>query len=845
MPLNSQITLRTAVVLPFILIFLCAFGVITMVQDANYEEMAKDISHKQLSALSQNVELELDSFLYEPLQASLALSHSIELHRSYQPHDVSAIQLTMLSKFRNLYNGITQLDNIGFGGREGEYVGLRKEAADDYSLMLQDNLHHLGLVIYQSHEVNKDIRSVIRDYDPRLRPWYKPLAGTKESRWSAIYANADERQEVTLSSIAPVHYDGELQGVVVSDVKLSTFNDFLSQQQQNSGAIIHLFDDKKRLIAHSTGGSIISWGTEHSLKGQRLFTSESSNPVIQSSAQYSNSHPLPEKELLFNSNIDGERYFHLVVPYKDYDGLNWYIGVSISEHGLLGQMLDSQQDSWVMGLLISGIGIVIGLFAFNRVVMPITSTANSAKQLAQGNWDSELPKPGNIYETSMLVHAFNDMASNLKASFEEISFQLLYDSLTKLYSREGLVNTCDKLEQLNGCLILIGINKFRHINDSMGHLSGDQLLVIIAERIKATFADDAYLARIGGDEFAVYLPKPQNNESVSLAIGRVQQMFASPYSMGQESVIIQASLGIVQQVDSSSMTTWLRNGSIALSNAKQEQASVSYYKPEMADISRNKTRMLAKIKLAIEAQEFVPYYQPIVDIQSGKVIGAEALARWLSPSDGLISPLDFISIAEESGFISAIGKQILSKACHDAVEGMQQGKWNHDFHLHVNLSVNQLAQPDLILELETILAESNFSASNLTLEITESRLVDNDPVTISNMQAIRDLGIQIAIDDFGTGYSSLAYLHKLPFDCLKIDRTFINKLDIESLENSIVAAVINMTKGMKVDIVAEGIETIEQAELLKQLRCPQGQGYLYSRPVPFEEWPTDLVNMKS
>ena len=175
MPLNSQITLRTAVVLPFILIFLCAFGVITMVQDANYEEMAKDISHKQLSALSQNVELELDSFLYEPLQASLALSHSIELHRSYQPHDVSAIQLTMLSKFRNLYNGITQLDNIGFGGREGEYVGLRKEAADDYSLMLQDNLHHLGLVIYQSHEVNKDIRSVIRDYDPRLRPWYKGI----------------------------------------------------------------------------------------------------------------------------------------------------------------------------------------------------------------------------------------------------------------------------------------------------------------------------------------------------------------------------------------------------------------------------------------------------------------------------------------------------------------------------------------------------------------------------------------------------------------------------------------------------------------------------------------------
>ncbi|MBA5762894.1 EAL domain-containing protein [Vibrio sp. 404] len=845
MTLNSQITLRTAVILPFILIFLCAFGVITMVQDANYEEMAKDISRKQLSALRHNVELELDSFLYKPLQASLVLSHSIELHRLYQTHDVSAIQSAMLSKFSQLYNSVSQLDNVGFGGKAGEYVGLRKETADNYSLMLQDNLHHQGLVIYQTHEVSNNIRSVIKNYDPRLRPWYKPLAGTEEPRWSAIYANADERQEVTLSSIAPVHYNNELQGVVVADVKLSTFNDFLSQQQNSSGAIIYLFDETKRLIAHSTGGSIISWGTEHSLKGQRLLTSESSNAVIQSSADYTNSHPLPTENLLFTSNVEGERYFHLITPYTDHNGLSWYIGVAISEHGLLGKMLESQQNSWAMGLLISGIGIVIGLFAFNRVVMPITSTANAAKQLAQGNWDSELPKPGNIYETSMLVRAFNDMADSLKASFEEISFQLLYDSLTKLYSREGLVKTCGKFEQLNGCLVLIGINKFRHINDSMGHLSGDQLLVIIAERIKATFAEEALLARIGGDEFAVYFPQPQSNQDVSLAVGRIQQMFASPYNMGKENVIIQASLGIVQDLDSADMTTWLRNGSIALSNAKQEQASVSHYKPEMADISRNKTRMLAKIKQAIEEQEFVPYYQPIVDIQSGEVIGAEALARWLSPTDGLISPLEFISIAEESGFISAIGRQILSKACHDTVEGIEQGKWSHDFHLHVNLSVNQLAHTDLIFELETILEESKLPANNLTLEITESRLVDNDPVTIRNMQAIRDLGIQIAIDDFGTGYSSLAYLHKLPFDCLKIDRTFINKLDIQNLENSIVAAVINMTQGMKVDIVAEGIETTEQAELLKQLHCPQGQGFLYSRPVPFEEWPTDLVNMKS
>ena len=175
---------------------------------------------------------------------------------------------------------------------------------------------------------------------------------------------------------------------------------------------------------------------------------------------------------------------------------------------------------------------------------------------------------------------------------------------------------------------------------------------------------------------------------------------------------------------------------------------------------------------------------------------------------------------------------------------MKEGKWDERFHLHVNLSVNQLSQPDLISSLHSVLSSSGLNAGNLTLEITESRIVDNDPVIVKNMQAIRDLGIHIAIDDFGTGYSSLAYLHKLPFDCLKIDRTFVQKMEKENLDTSIVAAIINMTRGMKVDLVAEGIETSEQAQMLTSLNCPQGQGFLFSRPVPFEEWPTDLVNMK-
>ncbi|MDC5808528.1 EAL domain-containing protein [Vibrio europaeus] len=846
MSATTQITLRTAVVLPFVMIFIFTIGVIVTVQKNSYEEMVVDISDKQLTALTDNVNLELHSFLDEPFQASLALSHSIGFNRLYTPGDTTDIEQYLLTSFRSLYNNFPQLDVIGFGGERAEYIGFRKEPNKGYTLMVQDDRTDGKLVIYRGQVISEDIRSVFEGYDPRIRPWYAPVAKSLVPMWSSIYANADERQEITLSALTPVFYDQVFQGVVVTDIKIDTFNTFLKAQQQKTNAVLYIVDDKNRVVAQSTSGRIVSWGTPQSKKGERLLATESSDPIVKANADYFSSHKLHQKSETqrYALDIEGERYFNHFTPYTDEHGLKWYIGVAISENHLLGKLPESQRNSWIIGVIASFIGIGLGLVAFNRIVAPITSTAAAAKRLAKGDWDSHMPKPGSIYETTMLVYAFNEMANNLKASFRALRSQLLYDSLTKLYSREGLIDTCDKLPALNGTLMLVGINKFRDINDSLGHYQGDQLLITISRRLKSVFTGEHYLARIGGDEFAIYIPEQQNGESSLQTANRILKTFASPFVMEQESVVVSVSIGIVENGPDENMTLWLRNGSIALSNAKQDMTSISHYRPEMADISRNRTLMQVKIKDALEHNEFVPFYQPLVDLKTGEVVGAEALARWLSPSAGLVSPMDFIPIAEESGLIGAIGEQILLQACNDTVQGMKEGKWDASFHIHVNLSVNQLSQPDFISTLQKVLAQSTLSANNLTLEITESRIVDNDPVTIQNMQAIRDLGVHIAIDDFGTGYSSLAYLHKLPFNCLKIDRTFVNNLNPEELDTSIVAAIVNMTKGMKVSLIAEGIETDEQAKLLSKLNCPLGQGFLYSRPVPYEEWPSNLVNIK-
>ncbi|WP_329347411.1 EAL domain-containing protein [Vibrio natriegens] len=844
---TTQITLRTAVLIPFVMIFLLAISVMVYVQKQNYETVVTDISDKQLSVLTESVHEHLNCFLNEPLAAVTTLAHSVNHHNLFHPIDSHEIQTYLLSTFETLSESIPQLDVIAFGSESGDFTGFRLEPSGNYTLMLQSQQTGGDLVIYETSLVSDDIRSVITSYDPRNRPWYQPVAKNQRPMWSEIYSNSDERQEITLSAMAPVYLKQELAGVLVADVRLNTFNKFLREIAQKTKASVFIMDQEHRLVAHSESGSVISWGTRFSDKGQRLLASESTNPIIQSSATRVRSFDLSHTTQTFTFVFDhnGQRIFSRLTPYEDPNGIKWFIGTSISEAELLGVLPDSQEKSWLVGIIVSLIGIAICWVIFNRITKPINTTAAAALQLAKGDWNSSLPKPGYVYETTVLVQAFNEMTANLKASFTALREQLVYDSLTRLYSRQGLVEMCNQQRcQCHGTLFLLGINRFRDINDSVGHHNGDQLLIDIAERLKQQFQDDTLLARIGGDEFAIFVSNVHNSNDVRLIERRLQQLFATPFITQEEAVIMKISLGIVQSKQGEDMSLWLRNASIALSYAKQDSLSnVCHYSPELASASKFRTQMLTKIQTGVENREFIPHYQPIIDLATGNTCGAEALARWQSES-GMISPLDFIPIAEESGMIKAIGQQILLQACRDTYNAIENKQWPSDFQLHVNISVNQISCPDFVDSVTRVLTITKLPASNLTLEITESRIIDSGPTTLDNMTKLRDMGIGIAIDDFGTGYSSLGYLHTLPFTCLKIDRTFVNQLSQENLERSVVAAVLNITAGLKTSVVAEGVENASQAQLLRSIGCHQVQGFYYSRPMPLEEWPTHLVNME-
>ncbi len=844
---TTQITLRTAVLIPFGMIFLLAIGVIVYVQKQSYEAVVTDISDKQLSVLTDSVHERLKGFLNEPFNAVTTLAHNVNHHNLFHPLDDGEVQTYLLSTFKTLYQSIPQLDVIAFGSEKGDFTGFRREPSEQYTLMLQNQQTDGNLVIYGTSYISDDIRTVIATYDPRNRPWYKPVVQHQKPIWSEIYSNADERQDITLSAVAPVYFEHELAGVLVTDVRLNTFNEFLRDVAQHTKASVFIMDQEHRLVAHSVQGNVVSWGTRFSDKGQRLLASESTDPIIKASASRVRSLDLfnTAQPYTFSFEHDGRRIFNRLTPYTDPNGLNWFIGMSISESELLGMLPDNQEKSWLVGVIVSLVGIGIYWVIFNRVIQPINTTAAAALRLAKGDWDSGIPNSGYVYETTTLVQAFNEMATNLKASFTALRDQLVYDSLTRLYSRQGLIEICgNQLGQCHGTLFLLGINRFRDINDSVGHRSGDQLLVDIAERLRQLFHDDTLLARIGRDEFAIFVPTTQSKDEIQLTERRLQQVFASPFITEEDAVVMKISLGIVQAKQGEDMPFWLRNASIALSYAKQNTLTgVCHYSPELASASKFRTQMVTKIQSGVDNQEFIPHYQPIIDLATGNTCGAEALARWNSDT-GMISPLDFIPIAEDSGMIKAIGQQILFQACQDTYNAIANKKWPSDFQLHVNISVNQISCPDFVDSVSRILNMTQLPASNLTLEITESRIIDSAPTTLDNMNKLREMDIGIAIDDFGTGYSSLGYLHTLPFTCLKIDRTFIKQLTKDNLDRSVVAAVINITAGLKTTVVAEGVEDSVQAQLLRSIGCNQAQGYYYSRPIPLEEWPTHLVNMK-
>ena len=420
----------------------------------------------------------------------------------------------------------------------------------------------------------------------------------------------------------------------------------------------------------------------------------------------------------------------------------------------------------------------------------------------------------------------------------------LHDSLTGLANR---VLFMDRLKQaLNNtqansaykfAVMFLDCDRFKVVNDSLGHLIGDELLVAISGRLQKVLKPEDTLARLGGDEFGILQINIQDIDAAINLANKIFELLSYPFKLLRHEVFINASIGITLSNSNYEKPEYLlRDADTAMYQAKASgKARYHIFSPEMHNSALQLLQLETDLRRAINQQEFIVYYQPIIEFNTGKIIGFEALVRWYHPQRGIVSPALFIPIAEETGLINPLGNLVMREACHQLYKWQQQKITDYPLTMSINLSVRQFAQPNLIEQVDKILAETQVNPQNIKLEITESAIMENTKTADILLKKLRDRDIKLCIDDFGTGYSSLSYLHLFPVDTLKIDRSFIWSIDDKSTDLGLVPAIISIAKTMRMNVVAEGIETPIQFKQLKKLKCDYGQGFLFSKPLEAEK----------
>ncbi|MBH5388017.1 MULTISPECIES: EAL domain-containing protein [Bradyrhizobium] len=430
------------------------------------------------------------------------------------------------------------------------------------------------------------------------------------------------------------------------------------------------------------------------------------------------------------------------------------------------------------------------------------------------------------------VATFEDITEWLEAQ-AKISHMARHDALTSLPNRvlfheeleQGLRRTKSG-DQL--AVLCLDLDHFKDINDSLGHPIGDALLKEVGRRLKATVGEHDTVARLGGDEFAVVqIGRSEETAARSLA-GRLVEVISAPYEIDDHQIVIGVSIGIsLSPQDGSNPDELLKNADLALYRAKADgRGTYRFFETGMDARAQARRLLEMDLRAALQRDEFQVYYQPIRDVASGRVVAFEALLRWNHPQRGLIAPINFIPLAEETGLIVQLGEFVLRSACTDAVT------WPDDVDVAVNLSPVQFKSPNLIASVTDALAASGIDARRLELEITESVLLQNSEATLATLHELRAMGVRISLDDFGTGYSSLSYLRSFPFDKIKIDRSFVSELATREDSMAIIRAVTGLGRSLGIVTTAEGVENDVQLELLRREGCTQAQGYLFSEPRP-------------
>jgi diguanylate cyclase (GGDEF)-like protein len=487
--------------------------------------------------------------------------------------------------------------------------------------------------------------------------------------------------------------------------------------------------------------------------------------------------------------------------------------------------------------------IIIVYFSYDRYMREVKASARHAEEAERARAEAEHERAEqaerHVQELNNYIVEQERISRVLEETKEHFRHAAFHDSLTGLPNRamftellKAEIETSKRRSDHMFAVLFLDLDRFKNINDSLGHTHGDLLLVAFAERLEKALRPVDTLARFGGDEFAILLSGMTDATDTVRVAQRIQDELTQPFVLDKNSAFATASIGIALSSSGYDRPEdILRDADTAMYRAKENgKARYELFDHGMHARAVSRLQLESDLRRAVEQKEFSVFYQPIVCLQTARLSGFEALVRWNHPRRGLVSPGDFIPVAEETGLIVPIGQWVLNEACKHIRECQSYSPSHRSLSLSVNLSARQVAQPDLLEQIKQALATSKLNPHCLKLEITESVVMENAEAAALMFKQLRSLGVQLSIDDFGTGYSSLSYLHRFPLNYLKIDRSFVMRLTTDN-DNAIVRTISTLARNLGMEVIAEGIETEEQYQQLKMLGCEYGQGYLFSRPV--------------
>jgi diguanylate cyclase (GGDEF)-like protein len=498
------------------------------------------------------------------------------------------------------------------------------------------------------------------------------------------------------------------------------------------------------------------------------------------------------------------------------------------------------------------------------VLQPINGLSAMMEQVSDQNDYSARAAPCNITELNALAEGFNDMLEQIqqrdiaRKEAENKTLRLAYfDSLTGLPNRQSFLERLGRevriaeREKTRLAILFMDLDGFKGVNDSMGHNSGDLILQWAADRlqqgirpydmlVRASIDEsEVELARLGGDEFTALIPRIAKPEDALLVAHRIRELMRRPFVLDGREVVLTASIGIaVYPDDGEDASSLLKHADTAMYHAKDKgRDNCQFYSASLTERVQHRLNLESNLRHALARNEFSLVYQPQFDLIRGSIQSVEALIRWNHPEQGVIPPLDFIPLAEENGLIVPIGEWVLRTACTDAASWRYEG---HALRVAVNLSPMQFKDPELVRTVLGILGQTGLPPELLELEITEGAVMEDSGATLATLEALSLQRVQIALDDFGTGYSSMSYLKRMPLNNLKVDQSFVKGLPHDRDNRAIVRAILSMARNLGFSVTAEGVETLEQADALKQMACDTLQGYYFSRPVPAADIPALL-----